>query len=425
MPILRRLCGQGAVGIYGGSDGGCHSNNRLTGEAMRNPDFTEGAAALFFGDCRDILKEFPDNSVDAIVTDPPYELAFMGKKWDSSGIAFQVEVWREALRIAKPGAHILAFGSTRTHHRLMCAIEDAGWEIRDCLGWIYGSGFPKSLDVSKAIDKLLGLSDQRIITHYKGQGPRSMFDGGKPRMVSLPVSLPAIQWQGFGTGLKPAYEPIVLARKPLEGTVAHNVLKHGVGGLNIDGCRISTDDTRDRLWGRTKGNGVCYGNSKTYDCVTHEQGRFPANIIHDGSDEVMDLFPVTKSGIMKSGTKRAAQDQPGSVCYGTYGGNATNLDTFGDSGSASRFFYCAKASRSERGEGNTHPTVKPLALMRYLCRLITPPKGLILDPFCGSGSTGKAALEEGFMFFGVEKDRESFDIAANRIMESIEISRVA
>lgn len=392
---------------------------------MRNPDFTEGAAALFFGDCRDILKEFPDNSVDAIVTDPPYELAFMGKKWDSSGIAFQVEVWREALRIAKPGAHILAFGSTRTHHRLMCAIEDAGWEIRDCLGWIYGSGFPKSLDVSKAIDKLLGLSDQRIITHYKGQGPRSMFDGGKPRMVSLPVSLPAIQWQGFGTGLKPAYEPIVLARKPLEGTVAHNVLKHGVGGLNIDGCRISTDDTRDRLWGRTKGNGVCYGNSKTYDCVTHEQGRFPANIIHDGSDEVMDLFPVTKSGIMKSGTKRAAQDQPGSVCYGTYGGNATNLDTFGDSGSASRFFYCAKASRSERGEGNTHPTVKPLALMRYLCRLITPPKGLILDPFCGSGSTGKAALEEGFMFFGVEKDRESFDIAANRIMESIEISRVA
>jgi len=305
---------------------------------------------IICGDCLDVMASMPESSVDSIVTDPPYGLSFMGKDWDHGvpGEAF----WREALRVAKPGAHLLAFGGTRTHHRLMCAIEDAGWEIRDCLGWLYGSGFPKSLDVSKAIDKMAGAERAHE----------------------------AIQWQGWGTALKPAWEPIVLARKPLIGTVAQNVLEHGTGALNIDGCRVGTEDKLSIGSNKHNGNAINFGMKDNKEAQSqHPQGRFPANLIHDGSDEVEAVFPKN----------------------------------------ASRFFYCAKASKSERGEGNNHPTVKPLALMRYLCRLVTPPDGVVLDPFCGSGSTLVGALQEGFRYIGIEKDPDYVNIAYARTKHAL------
>lgn len=344
------------------------------------------------GDCLEVMASMPESSVDSIVTDPPYGLSFMGKDWDHGvpGEAF----WREALRVAKPGAHLLAFGGTRTHHRLMCAIEDAGWEIRDCLGWLYGSGFPKSLDVSKAIDKQAGV------------------ERGGEYLESSPATPEAVRWQGWGTALKPAWEPIVLARKPLIGTVAQNVLEHGTGALNIDGCRV---ETKDNLNGgayakngtvRNDGWGMQRGGAGEYK---QPQGRFPANLIHDGSDEVVGEFPNVKAGVAirhRSGGKNCHSDI-----------NKPPMDDmgYGDSGSASRFFYCAKASKSERGEGNNHPTVKPLSLMRYLCRLVTPPGGVVLDPFTGSGSTLLAALKEGFRFIGIEKEPKYVEITLRRL----------
>jgi site-specific DNA-methyltransferase (adenine-specific) len=329
---------------------------------------------IICGDCLEVMASMPESSVDAIVTDPPYGLSFMGKDWDHGvpGEAF----WREALRVAKPGAHLLAFGGTRTHHRLMCAIEDAGWEIRDCFGWLYGSGFPKSLNLK---DK----------------------------------------WQGWGTALKPAWEPIVLARKPLIGTVAQNVLEHGTGALNIDGCRVETEESLQRPerkglgvsggWANYKQEPGLYGTPKGL-------GRFPANLIHDGSDEVEAVFPESKG--QQGDVKGTEKSRPGvgTNCYGEYGRIATPKR--GDSGSASRFFYCAKASASERGEGNNHPTVKPQALMQYLCRLVTPPGGVVLDPFAGSGSTLLAALKEGFCFIGIEQEEKYCEIARRRVAEA-------
>ncbi len=320
---------------------------------------------LIHSDCVAAMKDMPDCSVDSIVTDPPYELGFMGKKWDSTGIAYSVEMWEQCLRVLKPGGHLLSFSGSRTYHRMTVAIEDAGFEVRDQIMWVYGSGFPKSHNL----------------------------DG---------------DWQGWGTALKPAHEPICVARKPLIGTVADNVLAHGIGALNINGCRIGTE--RRPLMVRTETivsassmGGKSTGATSSGEFTT--QGRWPANLIHDGSEEVIDRM-----------------------------------------GEPARFFYCAKASKADREAGldgfeevaireyrtgnvhnghggrvpdkvrrNTHPTVKPTDLMRYLCRLVTPTNGIVLDPFMGSGSTGKAAKLEGFGFIGIEQNDEYIAIANARI----------
>lgn len=431
---------------------------------------------IHHGDCREAMAGMEAESFHSIVTDPPYGLSFMGKGWDHGvpGVGF----WTEALRVAKPGAHLLAFGGTRTHHRLMCAIEDAGWEVRDVVMWVYGSGFPKSLDVGKAIDKrrddtaqvlqvvawlrgvrdaagvknadidaafgfngmaghwcgysqpavptldqvptlldVLGLTLDDVpadirellwtLNGRKGQpgenwakrevvgshraGIANPADserhtvGGSASVEVLdtaPATDAARRWHGWGTALKPAYEPIIVARKPLVGTVAANVLEHGCGGLNIDGCRVGTEP-RPLIESKSERSGNAFGDGLNGSRAAGETttGRWPANFIHDGSDEVVGLMP-----------------EP-----------------------AARFFYCAKASKADRNEGleadtrNHHPTVKPTDLMRYLCRLVTPPGGTVLDPFCGSGSTGKAAALEGFNFVGIEQDADYIDIATARI----------
>jgi len=318
------------------------------------------------GDCLERMAEMEASSIDAIVTDPPYGLSFMGKEWDHGvpGIPF----WRGALRVAKPGAHLLAFGGSRTYHRLACAIEDAGWEIRDQIMWIYGTGFPKSYQL-----------------------------GG--------------DWNGWGTALKPAHEPIVLARKPLIGTVAANVQAHGCGAINVDGCRVpgAKPDT-------VRGAGGAHGRYALIGAqgaiLDDGRGRWPANVIHDGSEEVLSTFPDAPG---QSGA--VTGEEPSSktnAIYGDFNGRPPSVPR-GDSGSAARFFYCAKASRSERGADNKHPTVKPLALMRYLCRLVTPPGGTVLDPFAGSGTTVLAAASEGFACIGIEKDPNYAKIALGRL----------
>jgi site-specific DNA-methyltransferase (adenine-specific) len=405
---------------------------------------------LINADCLEAMTRAKPESVDAIVTDPPYGLAFMGKQWDHGvpGTPF----WEAALRVAKPGAHLLAFGGTRTYHRLACAIEDAGWEIRDCVMWVYGSGFPKSLDVSKAIDKAAGA--EREVGPLKRGGDRLLRlengkrdgggtwgdESGRNAYTSIPSTEAAKQWEGWGTALKPAFEPIILARKPLIGTVAANVLEHGTGGLNIDGCRVGDEDMTaqfDREWNQdgTFGNGKRASQGKL--CAP---GRFPANFIHDGSEEVLALFPDSNGSGAARTLNRGQRDDGWGMA------DEPGLLRDAGSGSAARFFYCAKASKKDRDEGcgalevkpagslnmrtdshaikngqetnprhNPHPTVKPTDLMRYLCRLITPPGGVILDPFMGSGSTGKAAILEGFRFIGIEKEAEYLEIAKARI----------
>jgi len=479
---------------------------------MTQPTFT-----IHNDNCIEVMRTMADNSVDSIVTDPPYELGFMGKSWDSTGIAFNVEVWTEALRVLKPGGHLLAFSGSRTYHRMAVAIEDAGFQIRDQIMWLYGSGFPKSLDVSKAIDKGSGENRQRqlqftewmrstgltasfankvlqdagvisangtVAGHYfdtnkTGQpaiATADLFDKLRPYLPEVPeyierlvaertgiewtayvnrevvgvqntnllavapgqdndrsattvnITAPstpeAQQWAGWGTALKPAHEPIVLARKPLIGTVAANVLEYGTGGLNIDGSRVGTGtgETKVVNYPDIRGNNYNNANGSVEYTVT-SQGRFPANIIHDGSDEVCELL-----------------------------------------GEPARFFYCAKASKRDRNEGldgfdgqsigakgnglaricatcgastiqgcecpdrtyvnptrqNHHPTVKPTDLMRYLCKLITPPNGIVLDPFTGSGSTGKGAVMEGFNFIGIELDPDYVAIATARIQHQLD-----
>lgn len=379
------------------------------------------APAIICGDCRDVLPGL--EPVDAVVTDPPYGLEFMGQGWDRGvpGIDF----WTVVSDAMKPGAHLLAFGGTRTFHRLTCAIEDAGFEIRDCLMWVYGSGFPKSLDVSKAMDKALG-AERDVVGRHQGRRATPLHDirgGGfnadRPNTldrsaITAPATEAANEWDGWGTALKPAWEPIILARKPLEGTVAENVQKHGTGALNIDACRINPGENVGGGGNGQANNGGRFGSGSGYNgerpiVKAHARGRWPANLIHDGSDEVLELFPEVHG----AGSRREA------------GGWKS------DSGSAARFFYCAKASNSGRGNEtkpalplfgieeetfrNEHPTVKPVELMRYLCRLATPPGGTVLDPFAGSGSTLIAARAEGFRSIGIELKPKYCEMAERRI----------
>jgi site-specific DNA-methyltransferase (adenine-specific) len=568
---------------------------------------------LHQGDCLDVLKTLADCSVDAIVTDPPYGLSFMGKRWDYDVPA--EAVWVECLRVLKPGGHLLAFAGTRTQHRMAVRIEDAGFEIRDMIAWVYGSGFPKSLDVSKAIDKAAGAEREKIPV---GDPVKRMIpgadqdktgswikDNGREYQpgIETPATEAAKQWEGWGTAIKPSLEPITLARKPLAGTVAANVLEHGTGGLNIDGCRVESNGDKlgggristtaegwDRPWKHdSEAIEACKARGNEAVAKAEQLGRWPANFIHDGSEEVLALFPETTSGSL-TGQPRTENK--------IYGSAANTLGTprfhEGDSGSAARFFYCAKASRDDRDEGcgisgewldslelilhndtftnlkelsvweiadqkaglelngaalpvrvtfeaianeksgsvlstlsygnaltekslkgirfttstgiskiidlktlswlthlptsgytvdasktiteiglshaesaalqsllkaittngqtaftlgvsnavkttplptnakewlrektrgNIHSTVKPTDLMRYLCRLITPPNGIVLDPFTGSGSTGKAAMAEGFRFIGIEREAEYIEIARARISAEAEKPR--
>ena len=470
------------------------------------------------GSCLDRLPELADESVDAVVCDPPYELGFMGKSWDSSGIAYDVNVWRECLRVLKPGGHILAFGGSRTWHRLAVAVEDAGFELRDSIAWLYGSGFPKSLDVSKAIDKAgatqgmairkeiqdlisaSGLTDQKIaevanvspalvrfwrlgersiqtdeaerITNLLGSkvpqkaereviGERSQRgshsgvvtfnkSNSETELVTAPATVEAQKWAGWGTALKPAFEPVVVGRKPLKGTVAANVLAYGVGGLNIDATRIGTESTT-----RTNTVSNSYMTQKIgFDSEVQDfyatgssAGRWPSNVI---LDEYTAQLVDQQSGISKSSIGKT---RSGGRAGGIMGKPVERSDKdipfgFDDSGGASRFFYIAKANKRDRNEGlenfetkqvfgdeggtyqglsnskmpsqNFHPTVKPTDLMRQLIRLVTPPNGIVLDPFTGSGSTGKAAILEGMQFIGCELTEDYLPIIQGRIEWAVE-----
>lgn len=400
---------------------------------------------LFNGDCRDVVKTLPDCSVDSVVTDPPYSLVsiqkrfgkagaapakdrdglyqrasrgFMGKTWDTGETAFDPAFWAEVLRVLKPGGHLLAFGGTRTYHRLVCAIEDAGFEIRDAISWHYGQGFPKSLDVGKAIDKAAGAQREIVRERYtvkrikpgatvEREGAWGKQDLAYTATDTAPTTDAAKQWHGWGTALKPATELIVLARKPLEGTVIENVQEHGTGGLNIEACRVPLADG-DWLQDGVAHDGRALDDTKAWGFKAVDRapglGRWPANVIHDGSEEVLAGFPDAPGQQRSVGPEHGLKNSVN--VYGDYGARET-FNPRNDSGSAARFFYCAKADKKDR-RGSKHPTVKPIALLRYLCRLITPPGGTILDPFAGSGTTGEAAIEEGFHPILIEREAEYF-----------------
>ena len=406
---------------------------------------------LFRGDCLEILEQFKDNVFDACITDPPYHLqsihkrfaargrdetseryaagpygrhatGFMGQKWDGGDIAFRPETWAEVYRVLKPGAHMCVFGGTRTFHRLACAIEDADFEIRDAIMWHYGSGFPKSHDVSKAIDRAAGAEREIVgksVWHVSGK-PEQRTEGlcgssafhesiGMGQFITAPATDSARQWDGWGTALKPATEIICLARKPFsEGTVAANVLKWGTGALNIDGCRIHSDDARGGEYtvkrlkpgatlNRTGGNWRPEEGDIEYNGKM-KPGRWPANVCHDGSDEVLAEFPESSVTGNRSETSRnASVEGTAWLCDNHF--SREHLD----SGSSARFFYCAKASKKER-QGSKHPTVKPIKLLRWLVRLITPPGGIVLDPFAGTGTTAEATLLEKYGCVLIEKE---------------------
>lgn len=416
---------------------------------------------LLLGDCLEQMKALADNSVDAVVTDPPYGLAFMNKKWDYD--VPSVDVWREVFRVLKPGGHVLSFGGTRTYHRMVVNIEDAGFEIRDQVQWIYGSGFPKSTDVSKRIDKEAGVSRKVIGKKTGGAHTATSGNGGIGQGkyansaregsncisdktstmsdITAPATPEAKQWDGWGSALKPANEPICLARKPLEKglTLAQNVLKWGTGAINVDGCRIGTDLIQG---GRAGRKDVSSFNVSIGEKPEMHQGRWPANVLFD--EDAAKMLDV-QSGTLKSGARKRTHDNNNTM-FG-FGGEESQSSE----GGASRFFYVAKASKRERNAGlegmpekvsskmgagiqsnvgngkpgetssedrraqNFHPTVKPICLMEYLITLITPPNGTVLDPFMGSGSTGVAARRLGFDFIGCEMSKEYMQIAIRRI----------
>ncbi|MGL4649812.1 MAG: DNA-methyltransferase [Caldilineaceae bacterium] len=380
---------------------------------------TIGQATLYHGDCREILPTL--GPVDSIVTDPPYGLSFMGNHWDYD--VPTAEVWKSAITILKPGGHLLAFAGTRTQHRMACAIEDAGFDIRDMIAWVYGSGFPKSHNVSKAIDKAAG-AEREVVgempDRWTNKGSVLNFATDRAQdSISLtggPATEAAKEWDGWGTALKPALEPITVARKPLIGTVADNVQAHGTGAMNIDGCRVPGTVTTNPLVRNAAGfQSAGLESQGETGAGTTSEGRFPANFIHDGSAEVVDLFPFNANApTARAGGFRHEGAAKGSVDF-KQGAQATLPVVRGDAGSAARFFYTAKADRNDRGDGNTHPTVKPTDLMVYLCRLVTRPGGLVLDPYLGSGTTGVACGREGFAFIGIERERKYFDIACERI----------
>lgn len=495
-----------------------------------------GDYEIHHGDCLEVLKRFNDSSVDSIVTDPPYGLSFMGKKWDYDVPG--VDIWSECLRVLKPGGHLLSFGGSRTYHRMAVNIEDAGFEIRDQIMWVYGSGFPKSHDVSKAIDKAAGAEREVVGVGVTGvsfadPGKRGFGSGTMQTNITAPATEAAKQWQGWGTALKPAHEPICMARKPFKGTVAQNVLEHGTGAINVDGgrvpleenCRLLKGGTYGQDRGSDKGSSIFGTNNSGFDYEV-PKGRWPANLIHDGSEEstggmgdcqryfyaakaskrdrdegldrmtlvVLYLEPCEKNTTNREklatllvdtetlrlkatgefGTSLAAGKEWSMFLFGNRfteayktecksttstgtnsttesrilsalarsitsdciqdansemvsGGNRVanaapcNILTFTTSEKTALALGAKPAARKMRlsisveGGRNVHSTVKPTDLMRYLCRLVTPPGGTVLDPFCGSGSTGKAAVREGFDFVGVEREAEYVEIAQKRI----------
>jgi site-specific DNA-methyltransferase (adenine-specific) len=415
---------------------------------VSNPQvFLDGRVTLHAGDCLAVVKMLADNSIDAAISDPPYALVsiaqrfgaddaapckpgatgvyqrasagFMGKTWDTGETAFAVKFWREVFRVLKPGAHVVAFGGTRSYHRLACAIEDAGFEIRDQIGWCYGSGFPKSHNVGLAIDKALGWFDDDEIA---------------AGMCSHAAAILSAE----GTALKPAWEPICLARKPLsESTVAANVLRWGTGAINVDGCRVGFAGTEDAAAAAAAAAAASFAAGRARGSVRQSQsigkesrdgtnaydpfalaGRWPANIVHDGSAEVLAAFPDVHSA-------GAARSEPGGGEYGggkgwgNIGKGVKGFRVGDNSGSAARFFYSAKADSDDR-LGSKHPTVKPVDLMRWLCRLVTPPGGTILDPFAGTGTTGEAAWREGFSAVLIEREAEYCADVARRMALAVE-----
>jgi site-specific DNA-methyltransferase (adenine-specific) len=371
------------------------------------------------------MRDIPDGTFTAIVTDPPYSLDFMGKTWDK--VLPPVEVWRECLRVLRPGGHALIFGGTRTYHRLACAVEDAGFEVRDCLMWLYGQGFPKSLNVSKAIDKAAG-AEREIVgrgssgrTAIGGTGDRALSgtDGTLGHDITAPATEAARLWSGYGTALKPAWEPILLARKPLVGTVERNCREHGTGALNIDGCRIAAvpgdydhpGDLTKRPMARNSFAAAEHGDLKVTQAPPNESGRWPANLILDEEAAAL-LDEQTGESVSRKGQPR------GSAKPGEGWGMTKTGAEYDDVGGASRFFYCSKASKRDRGEGNDHPTVKPVELMRWLVRLVKGPgENLILDPFAGSGTTGVACQLEDVPFVLIEREPQYVEIIRQRLSE--------
>ena len=421
-----------------------------------------GKATLYCADCKDVLPLLKD--IDSCVTDPPYGLSFMGKGWDYD-VPGQ-DIWSLVFSSLKQGSHLLSFFGSRTYHRGVIPIEDAGFEIRDQLMWLYGSGFPKSLNIGKAVDKLqgnerevIGVSESEKDFRDLGKNTKEIHGldklgvGVSASRKSIDITKGNSEWEGWGTALKPAHEPIVMARKPIPKTIAENVLEHGVGGINIDECRVGTDDNLmggaysggERKEGEWKEHSGFKNNNPN---IKYEQpeGRYPANVMHDGSESVQKIFPKTSKSVS---TKRNRKT------LGSFGMPNDNTPEYSDEGTAARYFYCPKASKKDRDEGldgfvekmmgmsggaqshgegyspsktgediglnrviarkNTHPTVKPTELMKYLCTLVTPKEGIVLDPFMGSGSTGKAALQKGFRFVGIEMNEEYFEIACSRI----------
>jgi len=426
---------------------------------------------LLNDDCLNALKKFPDNSIEAVCTDPPYGLSkqpdiaevmqhwingdtyehksngFMGKSWDS--FVPGPEYWREVLRVLKPGGHAVVFAGSRTQDLMSIALRFAGFEIRETLMYLYGSGMPKSHAVVKAIDKCLGaerevigirkhptLKDTSKIDrqgNHQFNGTNTIKDEWE---LTAPATDQAKQWQGWGSALKPAYEPIILVRKPLEGTIAQNVLKWGCGGINIDECRVELANEADKAqfeFNHAVGTRLPeeYAEKKLglHDGGWMQQvgeketptGRWPANICHDGSDEVVAMFPYSGSGNGKGAYNYAGREYNNKDTSMFNGDKPQAPSNYNETGSAARFFYSSKATKKDRGEGNTHPTVKPVKLMEWLVKMVTPKNGKCLDPFMGSGSTGVAAVNTGRKFIGIEMDSGYYQIAQKRIEEAVDL----
>lgn len=411
---------------------------------------------IYNGDMLDMLQVIKPESIDAIVCDPPYELGFMNKSWDSTGIAFKKETWQNCFEVLKPGGYLLAFGGSRTYHRIACAIEDAGFEIRDCVMYLYGTGFQKSMDIGLAIDKKNGVENRTGNIRNDGVNNHNVCYDFRNMKKEFEERIAQNEWQGWGTCLKPAYEPIIVARKPFKGSVVDNIIKYRVGGLNIDECRIPTNDDLARINRTDNGMfGIGKNNNNAQKCKElgiEYGGRFPANVITDGSEEVAKGMPNTTSQYNPEGKHQIEINRENEDIL-KYGYKQRIETGFNDSGSAMRYFYSAKASKKDRDEGldafelkkttdgciranvetarkfgansalrkNIHPTCKPTELMQYLVKLVSPKGATILDPFMGSGSTGKAVMFENrerdanYKFIGIELTDEYLPIAQARI----------